>query len=66
MHSIMMRFADAYETILDYCLEDLLELHKELVENAPYTGVMIRSTEDLFVKRVMRSVLIHGAAYDSE
>ena len=62
----MMRFADAYETILDYCLEDLLDLHQELTDNAPYTGVMIRSTEDAFVQRVMRCVNIHGTVYDSE
>ena len=62
----MMRHADAYETILDYCLEDLLDLHNEIVENAPYTGIMIRSTEDVFVRRIMRCVLIHGTTHEYE
>lgn len=62
----MMRDSDAYEIMMHYCLDDLLDLHAELVENSLYTGMMFRSNSADFVERVMRCVTFHGTTSDQE
>lgn len=61
----MIRYCDAYETLLDYCYEDLIDLHNELVENSLYTGMLYNSDAQAFVDTIMRCVHFHGIVHES-